>query len=44
MFITASLVISAAMGILALIGVESESRLHRLQKRKQADALGFAVL
>jgi len=44
MFIIASLVISAAMGIFALISVESESRMLRSKKLKRAEAIGFAVL
>jgi len=44
MFLIASLVISASMGVLALISVESENRTYRSKRLKEAEAVGFAVL
>ncbi len=44
MFLIASLVITAALGICALVTVESESRIYRSKQLKQAEAIGFAVL
>jgi len=44
MLLIASLIFSAAMGITALVAVERESQLNRLDSRKRSDAQGFAVL